>query len=293
MVGMMTTFASADFQTPHGGAPFQGWRKGFGFGHAKGPGGYSDEPSIVKKLRYTPNGDRGLACSAFWRTKWELGPAASLGIGERPDYGNPRDADIGPNTYGDVSPQVRHVKANTIRHNICLKPRFPSIEEKQRDLSWPQCGPGPGKYNTCTVTGKSSLCRGARNPSWSLGPRIIMQGDLAETLKKPGPSEYNVVTTPGKNSPILRGTLYDISLKGRTKIHQLGENSPGPARYLVQGDLDKYGLLTKIQNTKVPKKKKDFNQSSLGSITEFAHEAEFIGETQGDRSLTRIESSPI
>jgi len=281
MVNMQMFVSSPDLTTPHGGAPFQGWRKGFGFGHSAGPGGYMHDPSMVIQLRCSPKQDRCLASSAFWRRKWELGQANSFGIGERPNYGRPEDADVGPNTYGDYSSQVSKVKRNYIRAGIKMKPRFETLEEKQRDPRSGHGGPGPAKYNTSIPTGKSSWCYPSRSPTWSLGARTILQQDK-ENYGKPGPDAYSCITTPGKNSPILRGTLYDISLKTRTKVHQLGEASPGPARYNVPGELAKYGLDQKIANVKVPKK------STLFDLQEDSQ-----GEAAAEGRLPRIDSSPL
>jgi len=296
MVNSQMCFVSPDFQTPHGGAPFQGWRKGYGFGHGTCAGGHVLDPGCPQELRFTPKGTGALASSAFWRKKYELGQAASFGIGELPDYGNAREADIAPNTYGDVSSQVSKVRRNTIRAGIKLKPRFPSIDEKARDMSWPASGPGPAKYNTCLAAGQSSWVRPARNPCFSMGARIVMDGDLRERMGKPSPGEYNCITKPGANSPILRGTLYDITMKGREKVHQPGEASPGPARYQVLGDLDKYGLAQKIANVKVPRKKKEDEDDTLGPLitvegpSSLAEEVSVEGEA---KSLSRVESSPI
>jgi len=254
------------------------------------------DPGCPQELRFTPKGTGALASSAFWRKKYELGQAASFGIGERPDYGNAREADIAPNTYGDVSSQVSKVRRNTIRAGIKLKPRFPSIDEKARDMSWPASGPGPAKYNTCLAAGQSSWVRPARNPCFSMGARIVMDGDLRERMGKPSPGEYNCITKPGANSPILRGTLYDISMKGREKVHHPGEASPGPARYQVLGDLDKYGLAQKIASVKVPRKKKEGEDDTLGPVitmegpSAMAEEVSVEGEAN---SLSRVESSPI
>jgi len=136
-----------------------------------------------------------------------------------------------------------------------MKPRFPSVEERARDMSWPASGPGPAKYNTCSETGKSSWSRPAKLPSYSLGAKsFAASADEREGNSRPPPGTYDVITRPGQNSPILRGTLYDISLKGRTKLHKPGAQTPGPGHYPVQGELDKYGLAQKIAAVKVPRK---------------------------------------
>mmetsp|Transcript_1207 Transcript_1207/g.2460 ORF Transcript_1207/g.2460 Transcript_1207/m.2460 type:complete len:313 (-) Transcript_1207:156-1094(-) len=269
MVGMMQTFGNCEVNIPHGGPPFQGWRKGFGFGHAAGAGNHVLHPTTTQELRFTPKDDRGLASSAFWRKKNELGRAASFGIGERPDYGNPRDGDVGPDTYGDVAPALSRVRRNHSREHIKMKPRFPSTEEKARDMSWPATGPGPAKYNTCSDTGKSSWNRPAKLPSWSLGPKsFAATPDEKEGYSRPPPGAYDIITRPGQNSPILRGTLYDITLQGRTKLHKPGAQTPGPGTYKVQGELEKYSLAQKIAAVKVPKKQDDsMEESSAGAWT--------------------------
>lgn len=241
------------------------------------------DPSMVIQLRCSPKEDRCLASSAFWRRKWELGQANSFGIGERPNYGRPEDADVGPNTYGDYSSQVAKVKRNYIRPGIKMKPRFETMEEKQRDPRSGHGGPGPAKYNCSIPTGKSSWCYPSRSPNWSLGARTILQQDR-ESYGKPGPDAYNCITQPGRNSPILRGTLYDITLKTRTKVHQVGASSPGPARYNVPTELSKYGLDQKIANVKVPKKSTVFDpEVSQGEPSAAAEESR----------LPRIDSSPL
>eukprot|EP00439_Symbiodinium_sp_Y106_P078105 s377_g16.t3 len=253
MVNMQMFLSSPDLATPHGGPPFQGWRKGFGFGHSRGPGGYMHEPSMVLKLKCSPKYDRTLASSAFWRKKWELGQANSFGIGERPSYSRPEDADVGPNTYGDFSKQVDKVKRNAIRPGIKLKERARQVQHQPARR---QVLLGLPREDTALARTFVLFCGSTthtRNPTWSLGARTILAQDK-ETLGKPGPDAYSCITRPGTNSPVLRGTLYDITLKTRTKVHQLGEASPGPARYNVQGELAKYGLDQKIANVKVPRK---------------------------------------
>eukprot|EP00440_Ansanella_granifera_P006107 gb/GFBE01006624.1/.p1 GENE.gb/GFBE01006624.1/~~gb/GFBE01006624.1/.p1 ORF type:complete len:333 (+),score=63.61 gb/GFBE01006624.1/:1-999(+) len=288
MVAMMQTFGNCEIKTPHGGAPFQGWRKGFGFGHSAGPGNHVLHPSMAQELRYTPKGDRGLASNPFWRKKWELGQASSFGIGERPDYGNARDADIAPNTYGDVAPAVSKVRRNSTRAGMTLKARFPSVEEKQRDLSWPQCGPGPGKYDTTTKTGQSSWVSPAANPSWSFGPRLGgMMSEIKESLGKPGPGAHNCITTPGQNNPIRRGTLYDISMKGRAKHHKPGGGIPGPGAYKLIGELERYGLDRKIAAVRVQRRRENSSwDSGLPATPTYEYEGHLSGlqEESGDAS---------
>lgn len=66
-------------------------------------------------------------------------------------------------------------------------------------------------------------------------------------------------------------------------MHQLGEASPGPARYNVPGELAKYGLDQKIANVKVPKK------STLFAL----QEEDSQGEASAEGRLPRIDSSPL
>jgi len=277
----------------HGGPAFQGWRKGFGFGHSKGPGGSTQHPSMPQPLRFTPAGDRCFASSAFWRKKYEVGQASGFGIGDRPDYGKQNaDFSVAPNNYGDVSKALHKTKRIATRPGITLKPRFPSMEEKYRDLSWPQCGPGPGKYDTATPCGADARAH-------SLGVKAILQGDLREQMSKPGPGGYNTACKPGTNYPIKHGTLYDINIKSRTRLPEMGAVSPGPAKYSIKGGLDEYGLLQKIQNVKGPKHgywkaslpNRDRHSASAAHIME---EEEYGHDTQepAARGLTRIESAP-
>eukprot|EP00913_Durusdinium_trenchii_P006739 g6335.t1 len=103
---------------------------------------------------------------------------------------------------------------------------------------------------------------------------------------------YNCITQPGRNSPILRGTLYDITLKTRTKVHQVGASSPGPARYNVPTELSKYGLDQKIANVKVPKKSTVFDPE----VSQGESCSSQVGEPSAaaeESRLPRIDSSPL
>lgn len=292
MVGIMSSFGTCDIQTPHGGPPFSGWRKGFGFGHAKGPGNYLNDPSQPRELRFTPSGDRALACSAFWRRKNELGPATSFGVGDRPNYSNPEASWVGPDSYGDVSECLRKCKRNVTR-KISLKPRFPTMEEKYRDHSWPQCGPGPGKYDTRIPTGQSSWTNPSPSQSWTMPPRIMLQSDLREQMGKPAPGEYDTRVPAGKNSPLVHGTLYDITIAGRLKRHEAGEASPGPAKYVIKGQMDEHGFAQKIANVKVTRRR-DPAEKSGSSFRELETLYEEMNERRESKhGLTRVESSPL
>lgn len=292
MVGMQITFGNCDQQTPHGGAPFHYWKKGYGFGHSKGPGqGNVLHPAAPVMLRFTPGGDRGLAASPFWRGKWELGPATSFGIGDRPDLYQ-QEKTVGPDNYGDISSSVSKVRRNAHRAGITIKARFPSIEEKYRDLSWPQCGPGPGKYDTSIPTGQSSWSNPSKVSAFTFGVRQSSSVELREMMSKPGAGDYEVRRKPGKNCPLNHGTLYNISMHGKVKRVGVGEASPGPARYNIRGKLDEHGLLAKIENVQGPPDLywRQMHPPSghrggqpLGAEAEAGH----------SRTLSRVESSPI
>merc|ERR1719476_742642 len=89
---MNSTFSHS---TPHGGPAFQSWKKGYGFGRARGAGLSVLDPCVPSQLRYTPSGDRCFASSQFWRRRGEVGQANSFGIGDRPDYGRANRASFG------------------------------------------------------------------------------------------------------------------------------------------------------------------------------------------------------
>lgn len=244
MVAMQMTFGNCEQSTPHGGPPFHYWKKGFGFGHSRGPGqGNVLHPAAPVQLRFSPGGDRALASNQFWRTKNEIGSASGFGIGERPDLYT-QEPTAPPDNYGDVSTNLKNVKRNSIRSGIKLKPRFPSMEEKYRDLSWPKSGPGPSKYNISDNP--------ERGTSYSFGLRPEFSGEFKEQSAKPGAGDYETRRVPGTNSPIEYGTLYNISMRGKVRQFALGEASPGPARYNVKGELEGYGLWGKIENIKGP-----------------------------------------
>jgi len=307
---MDMTFGTADYSTPHGGPPFHQWKKGFGFGHSRGPGKHVQHPAVPERLRFTPTGDRALSSSAFWRGKYELGQASSFGIGDRPDLNPGQQGGVAPNNYGDVSKQLSSTKRNMTRSGISLKARFPSMEEKYRDQSWPKAGPGPAKYNLCNEPGKSSWCYPSAMPSWTCQPRGVDMGDMKESSSRPGPTEYTTRSTPGTNSATKHGTLHNISMRGRTlRRDNAGEASPGPARYNTTGlggtmplhgrPLDHYGLWAKISNVKVPKDKSPGAGSRGGSragspspVATVPEEPE--EEARGPaRTLSRIESAPL
>lgn len=262
------------------------------------------DPSMPVRLRYTPSGDRALASSPFWRNKYELGPAHSFGIGGRPDPSKINNAynTAGPAEYGDVSRSLSKIRRSTVRSGISMKPRYPSMEEKYRDLSWPKSGPGPGKYDTRIEAGKSSWTSPSANPSWSLPPRGFDKNEKKEDYFKPGPTTYEVRGKPGENYPIKRGTLYSVSFKGRATTKDItGDRSPGPGRYDLKGKggtmpmrgrpLDEYGLWEKIANVKVPPPAPTA-QSGDSSPTTDSDSTDNVEDVTPPKRLLRVESSP-
>jgi len=309
-VGLSSTFGNPTAPTPHGGEAFHGWKNGYGFGKAPGPGGYNLHPGLPMPLRFTPSGDRCYAATSFWRGREEVGQASSFGIGDRPDYGNLQKAwSVSPDNYGDISRQLSQAKKNVTRRGISLKPRFPTMEEKYRDLSWPKSGPGPGKYDTRIPAGTSSWKHPVHNPAWSMGQQPISRPELRQAESKPGPSDYSTRMQPGKRSPIQRGTIYDVGLRGRLpSLDTTGDLSPGPAKYTHKEGLAKYGLWEKISNVKARKYKRANRRGRGGAATGSPEEGEEqeVEEQGGDgtddggeddegerpRALTRVESSP-
>ncbi|CAE8732527.1 unnamed protein product, partial [Polarella glacialis] len=109
------------------------------------------------------------------------------------------------------------------------------------------------------------------------------------------------------------GTLYDIALKGRSKVFDVGANSPGPAKYDVKSPMDLCGYSSRVSSIKVPKSKFKPDESSM-SVLRSTEDDTLFGEQSGDiddsslaketedgrqeggnggRGLTRVESSPI
>jgi hypothetical protein len=252
---MMSTFDNA---TPHGGPPFQGWKKGFGFGRAAGPGMYVGSRSIPAKLSETPGGDRCYASNDFWKRKDEIGAAYRFGTSERPDAQSQirkQGYSVSPDQYGDICRCLPKTKKQVLRKNITCKPRFPSMEEKYRDLSWPKSGPGPGKYDTRIPPGQSGWKNPVASPAWTMGSKQINDRELLEKVLMAGPAEYTTRIPCGRNNPIRhcsQKALYDIQLKSRTPIVEPGASSPGPARYNIKGKFDQYTLGAQIHNCKCP-----------------------------------------
>lgn len=242
MVQLNSTFNSS---TPHGGPPFSKWKNGFGFGKRSGPGDYVMDPQIPCQGRFTPGGKRFFETNPFWRVKAEVGQAAGFGIGDRPDYGAANEGwSIAPNVYGDLSKSENNVRRNAHRQHITIKTRFPSMDEKYRERSDPQSGPGPARYDIRKPPGTASLTHVAKMPRWSCQTRHADNVKLMEEFRKPGPDAYSTTIPPGTNSPILRGSLYDIRLKGRgTKASDTKQKGPGPGQYTLKGISDRYNIM--------------------------------------------------
>lgn len=211
-------------------------------------------PAMPMQLRFTPADDRCYASTPFWRGKWEVGRAAGFGFGDRPTYGkSEKDGSVAPNNYGDVSKQVDNTRDRVSRPGISLHRKYPSMEEKYRDLSWPKCGPGPGKYDTRIPAGQAGWTNPVATPSFSMSSRPILDGELRAGMGKPGAGDYETRIDPGKSSPIKHGTLYDIKCRGRFPYNDdPGAISPGPARYNHKEGFDSKGLLQKILNVPIP-----------------------------------------
>lgn len=268
-------------------------------------------PNMPMQLRYTPSDDRCFASTPFWRSKYEVGPAAAFGFGERPTYGkSEKDGSVAPNNYGDISKQVGNTRSGVLRAGITIHPKFPSMEEKYRDLSWPKCGPGPGKYDTRIPAGQGSWCNPVPNPSWSMSSRPIIDGELRAGMGKPGAGDYETRIDAGKNSLIKKGTLYDIKIKGRwTNSLEPGQLSPGPARYNHKEGFDNKGLLEKILNVPIPQPRRRSMPQPDGAELEEDSFDDYEGHRSPERGrqgapgknkkssstrrkLPRVESSP-
>lgn len=266
-------------------------------------------PNMPMQLRFTPSEDRCFSATPFWRKKWEVGQAAGFGFGERPDY--KKNDSVAPNNYGDVSKLVCNTRNNVLRAGITVHPKFPSMEERYRDLSWPKSGPGPGKYDTRIPAGQGSWFNPVANPSYSMQSRPILDGEARAGMGRPGPGEYNATVPCGVNSPIRKGTLYDIKCRGRYPYNDNpGAVSPGPARYNHKDGFDSKGMLEKILSVPIPPRQ--HRRTSMpqpdGEYEEYEEEEEdYEGRRSGGRGrqgnsskakgnskrkLMRVESSP-
>lgn len=247
---MAMTFGSPDYTTPHGGAPFQGWKKGFGFGHGDqaAAGGATLSPASPLQLRFTPKGERGFASSPFWRSKYEVGKAAGMGIGDRPDYARManKSGSVAPDNYGDVSHQLKNARRNATRSGITFHRKIDPL--KAGDPG----GPGPAKYDTSYKPGQSSWDHGAKLPSFSMQSRRIIDQELMYKMGFPGPDTYNVRFKSGHKPCDRHATLYDLEFRGRIPRKEMGNASPGPARYKVKGHFDHFTVGTQIERTPVP-----------------------------------------
>eukprot|EP00747_Dinoflagellata_sp_TGD_P123855 gnl/TRDRNA2_/TRDRNA2_173893_c0_seq1.p1 gnl/TRDRNA2_/TRDRNA2_173893_c0~~gnl/TRDRNA2_/TRDRNA2_173893_c0_seq1.p1 ORF type:complete len:241 (-),score=10.95 gnl/TRDRNA2_/TRDRNA2_173893_c0_seq1:152-874(-) len=189
----------------------------------------------------------------------------------------------------------KKVQRTVDREGITIKERYPTMADKYRQRNDGQSGPGPCKYNV-------SRAPGYGRPSYYMGGNRNADPLARVQEAQPGPGEYNnCSTTPGKNSPILRGTLYDITIRGRPKIKPQGHLGPGPAKYRVYGDFDKYTYGMLVDNVKGPPpeywRDPEFLNSPLPGSTPLGGSASSaslgaLKEAQHS-SLTRVESSPL
>merc|ERR1719409_2231393 len=133
-------------------------------------------------------------------------------------------------------------------------------------------------------------------------------------MGRPGAGEYETRIDPGMNSPIRKGTLYDIRCRGRYAHNDIaGAVSPGPARYNHKDGFDSAGLLEKILNVPIPPRQhRKMSMPLPDGMDEEETEAEdYEGRKPGERGrqgssskkkgkhastikrkLPRVESSP-
>eukprot|EP00403_Amphidinium_massartii_P032236 CAMPEP_0178443770 /NCGR_PEP_ID=MMETSP0689_2-20121128/39095_1 /TAXON_ID=160604 /ORGANISM="Amphidinium massartii, Strain CS-259" /LENGTH=290 /DNA_ID=CAMNT_0020067845 /DNA_START=92 /DNA_END=960 /DNA_ORIENTATION=- len=260
---MVAINSSFDNPTPHGGPPFQGWKNGYGFGYSLGPGGYVSDNSIPRKLAETPSGERAYASSQFWRSRREVGQASSFGIGDRPDYAaehNKFGSPVSPAEYGDVTRCLASSSRCSRPKKITIKPHFPSPEEKYRNSASALSGPGPAKYDIRMPAGQGSWRNSVAIPAYSIGARALQGQEELMKFRQPGPSDYNVRGTAGKPYPIRHATsksLYDVTMGNKLpQTDFAGDRSPGPARYIIKSDFEKYGLHYRIANAAKALKKR-------------------------------------
>lgn len=238
MVQMNSTFGAS---TPHGGPPFSRWRQGWGFGkHCRS---YMNDPSTPVGGRHSPSEESYYGGCQFWRGKYEIGPAAGFGIGDRPEYGRISGSGVAPNAYGDVAKKLSKVKRDVTYKSLLMKPRFPSIDEKYA-MRPEGSGPGPATYDVRFKAGDSGWARGSRNPKWTINCRHLDTQLVVEQSMRPAPTEYNTRVKPGANSPIQHGTLYDITLGQRLAAQDdTRQKGPGPGQYTLRGDFEKYNVM--------------------------------------------------
>lgn len=138
------------------GPPFSSWRVGYGFG--KVCRSYINDPSLTVCGRDSPSGEGYYRENRFHKKKWDTGQINSLGVGDRPDYGNlPQNKfQVSPDAYGDVSKKLDAIKKSVIYADLKIKPRFKSIEQKIADNPR-HSGPGPAKYDTRYAAGQSGV----------------------------------------------------------------------------------------------------------------------------------------
>ncbi len=215
MVQLNSTFTSPSFVK---------WRKGYGFG--KCDRDYMGDPSVVRTGRCVPTGDGYFATSAFWKRSYEHDRSTSLGLGDRPDYGKRSGGGYHGASPASYTPNISASKRNIIYHNLAMKHRYESNEEKYRYNS--EAGPGPAKYDTRVPAGSSE-------PKIALKSRQLDTRLFKEALFLPGPDAYTTRNPPGYGLP-------KIVLTGRAKTYP-GKNTPGPGQYTVQGGFDKYNLI--------------------------------------------------
>jgi len=259
------------------------------------------DTSIPRKLAETPSGERAYASSAFWRSRREVGQASSFGIGDRPDYAaehNKFGSPVSPAEYGDVTRCLASTSRCSRGKSIGIKPYFPSMEEKYRNSASALSGPGPAKYDIRMQAGQGSWRNAVAIPAYSMGARALQGQEELMKFRQPGPSDYNVCGTAGKPSPIRTSSakgVYDITIgmKLGTTDYAGGDRSPGPARYLIHSDFEKYGMHHRIENAAKALKRRNVRGSRrrAQSGQELSRGTSEPGP-QASYSMQRVESTP-
>jgi hypothetical protein len=183
----------------------------------------------------------------------------TFGYGERKDFADRAPYKLDPATYGDVSPLVHLIKRDP-RKDIKLKGRFVRPGEAGYNPSGGTPGP---KYDVSAKQGE-----GVRRVYFNGRPRHA-------TDVTPGPGQYETRSKAGRNYPLVFGTLYDVTLKGRNKPpDNMAWKNPGPGAYTIHGFSDKYNVAPIPGHKKRPAKSASAPDLAGESTMLLAEEAE-------------------
>jgi hypothetical protein len=165
----------------------------------------------------------------FWRNKIDDSAIPfTFGYGERKDFADRAPFKLDPATYGDTNPLVALVKRDP-RKNISLKGRF--------------ARPGEGGYNPSNSTPGPKYDVSRKSGDMVRNVYFNGRGRAPDPNKVPGPGAYETRSKPGRNYPITFTTLYQVTLKGRSKPPvSMAWKNPGPGAYKVTGFTDKYNV---------------------------------------------------